>query len=313
MPLDAGLNLFRLEVFVAVVERSGYSAAAGYLGLAQPTVTFHVQALERLLETKLLTYRERRVQPTAAGEVLYHTAKAMLAAADSAILAIQQLGAGQYGQLRMGASIAFEQAFFFERVVGPFLRAHPSVHLSLRFGTTPRLSNSLLNHEIDLAYVHKQRLPAGVDCQVVHLAEQVYFASPQHPLAQRETVTLAEVEGAGLIGVPDIAEAEARLGRVPATRREVAGGLEVDGVQARLMAVRAGLGVVSVFVPPYASEDAYLGLSRLRVRPAPVPVEFGLATRSGYPWSPVMQAFADWLRGVAEGPSVMRRAARADR
>jgi Bacterial regulatory helix-turn-helix protein, lysR family len=45
--MSTGLDLFRLLVFVTVVDRSGYSAAAEHLNVSQATVSFHVQALER--------------------------------------------------------------------------------------------------------------------------------------------------------------------------------------------------------------------------------------------------------------------------
>ena len=41
------LDLFRLLVFVTVVDRGGYSAAARQLNLTQSTVSHHVSELER--------------------------------------------------------------------------------------------------------------------------------------------------------------------------------------------------------------------------------------------------------------------------
>src|SRR6266540_1781284 len=136
---DAGLNLFRLRLFVTVVERGGYSAAAAALDVSQPSVSFHIRALERLLGAPLVVYRGRRAQPTPEGEELYRTAKAMLRDGDNLVLAIGQIRDGQRGRLLLGASITFEQAAFFERVIGPFYHAHPLVYLSLRFGHSPNL------------------------------------------------------------------------------------------------------------------------------------------------------------------------------
>ncbi len=102
------LSLMRLRVFAAVVEQGGYSAAARSLGLSQPTVSFHVQALEQTFGTTLLIYRERRAHFTAAGEALYALARRTLRDVAELSAQIAGLAAGQAGRVRLAASIAFE-------------------------------------------------------------------------------------------------------------------------------------------------------------------------------------------------------------
>jgi len=74
-----GLDLFELRVFVTVVDRGGYSAAAEHLGLAQATVSFHVRSLEQRYAVPLMRYEHRAVRLTPAGQRLYQTARIMLA------------------------------------------------------------------------------------------------------------------------------------------------------------------------------------------------------------------------------------------
>ena len=59
--LYAGLGLLRLRVFVAVVEQGGHTAAAAHLDMAQPTVSFHVKALEALLGARRLAVQAMTV------------------------------------------------------------------------------------------------------------------------------------------------------------------------------------------------------------------------------------------------------------
>ena len=73
-----GLDLFKLRVFVTVVDHQGYSAAAGHLGLSQGTVSFHVHGLERLLGVPLVRYEHRAIRLTAAGDQVYRSAQRML-------------------------------------------------------------------------------------------------------------------------------------------------------------------------------------------------------------------------------------------
>jgi DNA-binding transcriptional LysR family regulator len=75
--------------------------------------------------------------------------------------------------------------------------------------------------------------------------------------------------------------------------------VEIDGVQARLAATSAGLGVMGVFVPPYASGDLY----RL-LRPLPLPysspeVEYGVVLPPEHSQIPAAQHFAEWLKKIS--------------
>jgi DNA-binding transcriptional LysR family regulator len=71
-------TLQRLRVFVTVVEHQGYSAAADHLGMAQPSVSYHVRALERALGAGLLIYKDRAIHLTPEGELVFRTARTIL-------------------------------------------------------------------------------------------------------------------------------------------------------------------------------------------------------------------------------------------
>jgi|SRR5581483_11906309 len=302
-PTLTDLSLLRLRVFAAVVDQGGYSAAANSLDLSQPTVSFHIQALERAFGTPLLVYRRRRVHLTAAGEALYRLAGRTLRDAEALAAQIADLRAGRAGRVRLGASIAFEQAFFFEQVVAPFQAAHATVELSLHFGHSVRLVEAVRVREADLAYVMRWHVPADVRYEPLHGSRVVFFVAERHALAAQREPTPDEVGGAGLIAAPlDSAEWQyygAALRQAGLRRYRVA--LEVDGIQARILAAQAGLGVLSTFWPAYARRVELPGLRPVRLGADPPGPEFGLVSRDDEPSAPVVAAFADWLRSVAGG------------
>ena len=193
-----GLSLLRLRVFAAVAEQGGYSAAARGLALSQSTVSFHVQALERAFGTSLLTYRGRRVHLTAAGEALYAVARRTLCDAEALTAQVASLRAGHAGRVRLGASIAFEQAFFFSTVIAPFARARPGIEISLRFGTSLQMAEAVRAREADLAYVMHCHLPPDVRYLPLHTSRAAFFVAEDHPLAAQRP-TADEVGAAGLI------------------------------------------------------------------------------------------------------------------
>jgi DNA-binding transcriptional LysR family regulator len=63
------------EVFVAVVDAGGFTAAAIALGVTQPAVSRRIAALEARLGVRLLMRSTRRLRPTAAGSSFYARAR----------------------------------------------------------------------------------------------------------------------------------------------------------------------------------------------------------------------------------------------
>jgi DNA-binding transcriptional LysR family regulator len=293
----------RLRIFAAIVEQGGYSAAANCLGVSQSTVSFHVRELERAVGTPLLVYRARRVHLTAAGEAVYGLARRALRDAGELANHIADLRAGRAGRVRLGAGIAFEQAFFFKEVVAPFQRAHPTVELSLHFARRTRIIEAVQAREVDLAYMVPWQLPANLRYESLHGSQVVFFVAEDHLLAGNPCPSIEDVARAGLI-TPTLDSTEWEYyGMVlrQAGLRDYRVALEVDGTHGRILAAQAGLGVLGLFWPSYAR---HVGLPRLRpvsLPSAPIGPEFGLISRDEEPSAAVVTAFADWLRQVAVG------------
>ncbi|HEX4725668.1 MAG TPA: LysR family transcriptional regulator [Pseudonocardiaceae bacterium] len=295
------LDLFRLRVFVTVVDRNGYSAAARLLNLAQPTVSHHVSELERACGTELLRYQERAVHLTAAGREIYRTALVMLTEQDRLADSLGDIRQGRGGRIRLGASMSFEQKHFFEHVIAPFRRAHEGTLLSVRFGHSRREAQAVLDRELDLAYVIRWHLPGDARFEPLQEVRLTFFASPGHPLAARESITAAEIAKAGLITAP-LLGIEAGVYRESLREFGLTGDhsvLEVEGLQARLLATAAGLGVIATFVPDDSGAAAFGELVPLPVEGTPTALEVGLVRRADDPRSPSTDELANWLRELA--------------
>jgi DNA-binding transcriptional LysR family regulator len=296
------LDLFRLLVFVTVVDRNGYSAAARQLHLAQSTVSHHVSELERTCNAELLQYKERSVHVTAAGQEVYQTAMVMLAEQDRLGRSLGDLKDGRSGRVRLGASMAFEQKHFLNDVIAPFCRKHRGTTLSLRFGHSRREAQAVLDRELDLAYVIRWHLPDEAKFEYLHDAELMFLAAHDHPLAGVGPVTVEDIAAAGLITAP-MNGSESFYYREVLRERGLAGdrsALEVDGLQARFLATASGLGVMAAFIPRYAVDLLFDSLTVLPVEGPVVTVELGLVRRQGECRSHSTDALATWLRTMAE-------------
>jgi DNA-binding transcriptional LysR family regulator len=294
------LDLFRLRVFLNVVDRNGYSAAARHMHLAQATVSRHVQELERELGSELLRYEQRSVRLTPAGQEVYQAARGMLREEEQLEDALRDLRRGRRGRVRVGASMAFEQRYFFQQVIAPFRRAHEDVLLSLRFGHSAREAEAVIDHELDLAYVVKWELPPDSTFEPLHTARFTFLAPRDHPLSRQDVVTVDDIIRTGLITAP--------LGRMESVYYNMLlrdcgiegdySVLEIDGIQARVLAAEAGLGVFGTFYPDYAGELSGSLVPLALDRPSPR-VDVGLVGQGHGRGSTSVQLFADWLRQFA--------------
>jgi DNA-binding transcriptional LysR family regulator len=302
---SAELSAFRLLVLATVVEKQGYSAAAGQLQLSQPSVSFHIRALERTFGTKLLTYRNRRIELTSEGEAVYASAKSILREVDQLDETVHKLRTAEVGSLRLGASINFEQAYFFTRVIGPFRERHPDINLSIQYGHSYQLSELVAQRNLDLAYVLDLHLPAGVQYEQLHQADFVFLASPEHPLSSQSAVHPDEVSAAGLITAPqESAEWIAYAGLLRRSGlRQPRIAIEIDGIQARVLAARAGMGILGAFLPSYTLESDLQPLTVLPLTSPRASAGFGVVTVAGRELPALAARFIEWLRAVsASGP-----------
>lgn len=287
-------------VFVTVVEHHGYSAAGRHLNLAQATVSHHVHELERHVGTKLLVYEHRTVCLTPAGTEVYHAARTMLREELRLKEALADLRQGRRGRVRLGASMAFEQRYFFHEVVAPFRRAHEGLLLSLRFGHSHDAAKAVLDHELDIAYVLGWDLPDDVHFEPVHDARFRFLVPDGHPLTDRRSVTAADIAEVGLITAP-LSETESH--HYERILRECGldgtdSVLEIDGMQARVLAAEAGLGVFGTFYPSYAGDRVAGGLVALDLDGPQPEVTVGLVTPTADELGGSVGEVAEWIRNL---------------
>jgi len=132
--------------FLAVARGGTLSAAAEQLGTEHTTVARHIQALERVLNTRLFHKSHVGYALTAAGERLLATAEAI----ETALLASKAAAAGEQdiaGTVRIGAPDGFGSLFLAPRIHALTAR-HP--RLDVEIFAAARLF-SLTRREADIA------------------------------------------------------------------------------------------------------------------------------------------------------------------
>jgi DNA-binding transcriptional LysR family regulator len=139
-------RVISMAAFVKVAESSGFSAAAGHLGISKSRVTTHIKSLEDRLGVRLLNRSTRRVSLTEVGQAYYERCIEILAEIDNADQIAQSQQSKPRGELRLNVASSIPS------IIGPsiaeYVRRYPDA--SVRVTVTSRMV-SLVEDGFDLA------------------------------------------------------------------------------------------------------------------------------------------------------------------
>ena len=135
------------RTFLAVLESGSLSGAARHLGLTQPTVGRHIEALERDAGQQLFTRSQRGLEPTDTARTMKPLAEAMAASADAMRRASSETRDEVSGSVRISASdvIAVE---VLPGILAPVMAAYPLLEFELSVSDA---LEDLLNRKADIA------------------------------------------------------------------------------------------------------------------------------------------------------------------
>jgi len=186
-----------LRYFVAVAEELHFGRAANRLGIAQPPLSTAIRTFERQLGVELFRRTSRSVQLTAAGEALLRGGRRVLAVYAETLAEVDVVARDEQLRLRVGFDATTVLAT--TRFAREFGERHGHIELDLRSLSWGEGTGELGEGVVDVAVV---RLPVNdvtLSCQIVLQERRIAVLRPQHPLATRERLTVAELGGETLV------------------------------------------------------------------------------------------------------------------
>jgi len=283
------MELRQLEYLVAVVDAGGFTRAAERVHISQSGVSAQIRALERELGQPLLDRSGRSVRPTAAGTAVLPFARAALAAVSGARLAVDELSGLLRGRVAVGVVVGCALPAF-SAALAAFHRAHPQVGLTLVERASDELVEQVRGGDLDLvvAGVHGPPRP-GLERLVVVDERLVLAVPPEHELAGRDSVPLAELADRPLVGLPRGAGVRAAFDA--ACGLDVA--LEASSPAVVLDLVVRGLGVGLVSA---SMTDGYPGVCVVELAPPAPAARLEVLWRDAAAASPAARELAATVR-----------------
>ena len=124
------MDFKQLEAFVYVVKLKSFSKAAQRIYLTQPTISAHINSLEKELDTKLIERGTKYVYPTKPGSILYQYAVKMLNLREDAVCSVKNYNKELKGTLTICASTVPSQNIL-PKVIAAFREEYPHVTFNI--------------------------------------------------------------------------------------------------------------------------------------------------------------------------------------
>lgn len=191
------MDINQIRYFLAIVETGGFTRAADSLLISQPSLSVSIKRLERELDVPLFERGGRRAVLTPAGLFFLETARDIW---DRYQLTLNELrNFRNQPTLRLGILRTF-RIDDISRMVAAFREDHSNTVIELRDGNANDLHNWLEQGDVELL-VTELTSPEDTETSLALFQQKYLLTVPlNHPFAQRDTVTLAELDDQPFIG-----------------------------------------------------------------------------------------------------------------
>lgn len=187
-----------LEWFTTLAELERVGAAADRLHLAQPTLSRMLARLERRVGVELFDRHGKRITLNEYGRIYYEHARRARSELDAAKQALADRANPAGGVVRLSFQHSFGGSLVPQLISG-FRRVSGRITVTLWQGAATAVTERVLEGAADLGIVSPRPAVAGVGWRVVLRQPLVLAVPPDHRLAGRRQVRLAEAADAEFV------------------------------------------------------------------------------------------------------------------
>lgn len=188
----------QLACFVAVAEEEQFTRAADRLGVAQPSVSFHIHRMELAVGAPLFHRGRGPVSLTDVGVALLPLARRVLADLDEMEYSAQEHLGLVRGKVSIGATPSLA-ASLLPAVLARFHDRSPRIALEVMERDATQLVEGLETGTLDLAVAVLPLHHDLLEQEVVAVEELVVVVAPGSELAKRSEVGITDLAGVPLI------------------------------------------------------------------------------------------------------------------
>ena len=191
-------SLNSLIVFYEVARLNSFSKAADLLFMTQPGVSKHVAQMEAQAGCRLIRRESGTCVLTKEGKAVYKYAEKIETMARGLETLIRNLRQEPAPLLRVATTPVYSRIMV-PFILGTFQKDNPDVTIKLDTGSSGDLIKTVATMENDVVIAATEKIPQNLGAFPLVKEELVVIAPPNHPLAQRKSISLQEIQGYPLI------------------------------------------------------------------------------------------------------------------
>jgi len=292
------MQIETLRLYCDLVEASSFSIAAEKHHITQSAVSQRIAALEKELGVKLLVRGGRNTEPTAEGRLLLKTAHEVLETFDGFQARLRDFSETAGGVLRVATiySIGLHE-------LPPYLKwfrdHYPDVDLRVEYRRSDQVYAEVSDERADVGLVAFPEARRGLEAETFWQDRLVVICTPDHPLSQRKSLKLHEIQDARFIAFePDLPTRKAIDRMFGQTGVKVSEVMELDNVELVKRAVEVENAISIVPQRTVYAEVEGGRLSQALIADAEVDTArpLGMIRKKNRPESAAMRQFTELLQ-----------------
>lgn len=297
------LDTHQLHVFLTAAETLSFTEAARRLHMSQPSVSQHIQALERHFDRELFVRAGRSIILTDAGRALMPMARDIVNYSNAIEETMHSLDGEVHGRLLLGCSTTVGK-YLLPSLLARFHREYPKIKVFCQVASPAQAMDMLCANEIHFSLTSAPA-PTCRDMEVRKYATDaiVLIAPNDHPWAKRGIIAADDLRDGYFIlrepGSGTMAAVYEGLAGAGVGRDELEAGLVLGNPEAVALAVEEGLGVgfvSSLVVDKLVPE----GVTVVDIRGLNLERDITIGRYAGRSMSGAQIAFWDFVREEAQ-------------
>jgi DNA-binding transcriptional LysR family regulator len=185
------MELYSLQVFLAVVTEKSFSRAAQKLYRTQPAVSLALQRLEQELGEKLIDRSPKDFSVTDAGHKVLEYARRFVSLQQELENSLAELRDNSAGRLTIGANES--TTLYLLQHIERYRELYPKVKVTVRRSLSSKIPNELLDGNLELGVISYNPGDERIQSHVIYSDSLAFVVSPKHRLARRKSIPITEL------------------------------------------------------------------------------------------------------------------------
>jgi DNA-binding transcriptional LysR family regulator len=185
------MELYSLQVFLAVVTEKSFSRAAQKLYRTQPAVSLALQRLEQELGEKLIDRSPKDFSVTDAGHKVLEYARRFVSLQQELENSLAELRDNSAGRLTIGANES--TTLYLLQHIERYRELYPKVKVTVRRSLSSKVPSELLDGNLELGVISYNPGDERIQSHVIYSDSLAFVVSPKHRLARRKSISITEL------------------------------------------------------------------------------------------------------------------------